>query len=70
MSEQPQSYKDGFSAGGAVYASDAAAELGGQQACEAAEIRTPRHEGLPAGVDAAQWLAGCIAAFNSAQGGD
>jgi hypothetical protein len=68
-SRQSQSYKDGYSVGGAVYAADGKAELGAQQACEATERRGPHHGGLPAGADAAQWVKGCVAAFALAQGG-
>jgi hypothetical protein len=70
MSRQTQSYKDGFSAGGAVYAADASAQLGAQQACKVTELRGPDHGGLPSGANAAQWIDGCVAAFNSAQGGN
>jgi hypothetical protein len=69
MSRESQSYKDGFSVGGAVYASDASAELVAQQACKATELRGPSHGGLPSGANATQWLKGCVDAFNSAQGG-
>jgi hypothetical protein len=70
MSRQPQSYKDGFSAGGGVYASDGTAQLGARQACKASELLGPNHGGLPSGANASQWLQGCIAAFNSAQNGN
>jgi hypothetical protein len=70
MSRQSQSYKDGFSVGGAVYASDSTAELGAQQACQVAELRGPKNGGLPRGANGAQWIAGCVAAFISAQGGN
>jgi threonine/homoserine/homoserine lactone efflux protein len=70
ISRQSQSYKDGFSVGGAVYAADAAAQLGAQQACKNTEVRGPHHGGLPSGDNAAQWQKGCVAAFASAQGGN
>jgi hypothetical protein len=70
MSRQPQSYKDGFSAGGAVYASDGSAEVGASQACKATEARGPDHGGLPSGANATEWLNGCVAAFVSAQSGN
>jgi hypothetical protein len=70
MSRESQSYKDGFSVGGAVYAADSAAQLDAQQACKNTEIRGPHHGGLPSGDDAAQWQKGCVAAFASAQGGN
>jgi threonine/homoserine/homoserine lactone efflux protein len=67
ISSESQSYKDGFSVGGAVYAADAAAQLDAQQACEATELRGPHHGGLPSGDNAEQWRQGCVAAFASAQ---
>ena len=70
MSRQSQSYKDGFSVGGAVYAADGAAQLGAKQACEKTELRGPHHGGLPSSDNAAQWRNGCVAAFASAQGGN
>jgi hypothetical protein len=69
MSRQSQSYKDGYSVGGAVYAADGMAELGAQQACKTTELRGPHHGGLPAGANATQWLKGCVASFALAQGG-
>jgi hypothetical protein len=69
MSRQSQSYKDGFSAGGPVYASDSTAQLGARQACKASEEISPQFGGLPAGANAAQWLKGCVSAFESAQDG-
>jgi hypothetical protein len=69
VSRQSQSYKDGYSVGGAVYAADGTAELGAQQACKETELRGPHHGGLPAGANATQWVKGCVAAFALAQGG-
>ena len=70
ISRQSQSYKDGYSVGGAVYAADSSAQLGARQACKKTELRGPHHGGLPSGVNATQWLQGCTAAFESAQGGN
>jgi hypothetical protein len=70
MSRQSQSYKDGFSVGGAVYAADATAQLDAQQACKKTELKGPHHGGLPAGDNAAQWQKGCVASFASAQSGN
>jgi hypothetical protein len=69
LSRQSQSYKDGYSVGGAVYAADAAAQLGARQACRATELRGPHHGGLPAQANATQWMKGCVAAFVLAQSG-
>lgn len=70
ISRQTQSYKDGYSVGGAVYAADSSAQLGARQACKKTELRGPHHGGLPAGGNATQWVKGCVAAFESAQGGN
>jgi hypothetical protein len=70
MSRQSQSYKDGYSVGGAVYAADSSAQLGARQACEKTERRGPHHGGLPVGASTTQWLHGCVEAFASAQGGN
>jgi hypothetical protein len=67
ISTQSQSYKDGYSVGGAVYAADAAAELDAQQACKGTELRGPHHGGLPSGDNAEQWQQGCVAGFGAAQ---
>ena len=67
MSSESQSYKDGYSVGGAVYAADAAAQLDAQQACKASELRGPHQGGLRSGDNAEQWQQGCVAAFVSAQ---
>jgi hypothetical protein len=69
VSRQSQSYKDGYSVGGAVYAADSSAQLGARQACKETELRGPHHGGLPSGANATQWIDGCVAAFALAQGG-
>ncbi len=70
ISRESQSYKDGFSVGGAVYAADSPAQLGAQQACTNTELRGPHHGGLPSGDNPVQWQKGCVAAFASAQSGN
>jgi hypothetical protein len=70
ISQESQSYRDGFSVGGAVYAADATAQLGAAQACEATEVRGAHRGGLPSGDNAEQWRQGCVAAFASAQSGN
>jgi hypothetical protein len=69
MSRETQAYKDGFSVGGNVYASDSSAQEGAQQACRSTELLSPSNGGRPAGDNASQWLKGCVEAFNTAQGG-
>jgi hypothetical protein len=69
MSRQSQSYKDGYSVGGAVYAADGTAEFSAQQACKETELRGPHHGGLPAGANATQWMKGCVSSFALAQSG-
>jgi hypothetical protein len=70
MSRDSQSYRDGFSIGGAVYSTDSASQEGASQACEKSEMRGPSRGGLPVGDNPTQWLKGCVAAFESAQGGN
>jgi hypothetical protein len=70
MSRESQSYRDGYSIGGAVYASDASAQADAQQACKKAVLEGPEQGGLPSGDDQTQWLKGCVAAFASAQSGN
>ncbi len=70
VSRQSQSYRDGYSVGGAAYAADAYAQRDAQQACQKTELSGPEHGGLPVGDDPAQWLKGCVAAFASAQSGN
>jgi hypothetical protein len=67
MSRESQSYRDGYSIGGAVYASDAYVQVDAQQACKKAELHGPEQGGLPSGDDQTQWLKGCVAAFATAQ---
>ncbi len=70
MSRQTQSYKDGYSVGGAIYAADSSAQLGARQACRKAALRGPHQGGLPSGANATQWINGCAEAFASAQSGN
>jgi hypothetical protein len=69
-SRESQSYRDGYSVGGAVYASDAYVQADAQQACKKTELRGPNHGGLPVGDDPTQWLKGCVGAFATAQAGN
>ncbi len=64
---QSQSYKDGYASGGTAYTADTAQE-GAQQACQAIQPRNAANGGMPRGDDGAQWMEGCISAFNNAQG--
>jgi hypothetical protein len=68
-SRESQSYRDGYSVGGAVYASDAYAQLGAQAACKKAELRGQGDGGLPQGDDPTQWVKGCVGSFATAQAG-
>ena len=68
-SHEPQSFRDGYSVGGAVYASDNA-EVAPKPACEETSHRGPTHGGPPAGDDVAEWVKGCVDGFNAAQGGN
>jgi hypothetical protein len=70
LSHESQSYKNGYTAGGSVYAADGSAELAPRTACAKAELRGPHHGGLPSGANATQWLKGCVDAFELAQSGN
>jgi hypothetical protein len=70
MSRESQSYRDGYSIGGAAYAADASSQADAQQACKEAELKGPEEGGLPSGDDQTRWLSGCVAAFASAQSGN
>jgi hypothetical protein len=69
-SRESQSYRDGYSVGGAVYAADAYTQSDAHQACKKTELRGPHHGGLPVGDDPAEWLKGCVGAFGTAQAGN
>jgi hypothetical protein len=69
-SRESQSYRDGYSVGGAAYASDAYVQADAQQACKKEELRGPEHGGIPTGDDPTQWLKGCVGAFATAQSGN
>jgi hypothetical protein len=69
MSRESQSYKDGFSVGGAAYSTVGSADETPQFACEQAETRRAGHDGRPSSDNATQWVKGCVDAFNTAQAG-
>ena len=66
LSGESQSYKDGFSSGGAVLAADGSG-ASPEQACQKAAARPPDEGGVPSGEVTAQWITGCVAAFEGAQ---
>jgi len=70
LTGESRSYRDGFSAGGDVYTSDSVLQADAQQACRTAERGGPGAGGPPSGDNSAQWLKGCIDAFNEAQSGN
>jgi hypothetical protein len=65
ISAEPQSYRDGYSAGGSAFGTYG--PEGAQEACKTMELRSSRLGGLPAHDNSAQWLKGCLAGFNSTQ---
>jgi len=69
LSGETASYRDGYTVGGSVYASDSA-EANGQAACTAAEHDPVDVDGMPKGDVASQWLKGCVAGFEAAQSGN
>lgn len=69
LSSETASYRNGYTVGGSVYASDAA-ESNAQTACTAAEHDPVGVDGMPKGNVASQWLKGCEAGFEAAQSGN
>lgn len=69
LSRESQSYKDGYSVGGAVYSKVGSADETAQYACDQAELRPASRGGRPSRDNAAQWIKGCADAFNTAQAG-
>lgn len=67
LSGESQSYKDGYSAGGNVYAADST-QTAPTDACQVAARRSPADGGPAVGDNVSQWVAGCVAAFNASQG--
>ena len=68
LSGETASYRNGYTVGGSVYASDSA-ESNAQTACTAAEHDPVGVDGMPKGNVASQWLKGCEAGFAAAQSG-
>ncbi len=67
LAGQSQSYRDGYSAGGSAYTSYAAyatTNITGEQACRDEEAEPGTR---PAHDNPAQWIQGCVDAFNQAQ---
>jgi hypothetical protein len=68
LSSETASYRNGYTVGGSVYASDSA-QSGARTACTAAQHDPVGVDGMPKGNVAAQWLEGCEAGFAAAQSG-
>jgi len=64
LAGENQSYKDGYSAGGAAFSAYGESNVPAQQACRDDEIGPG---GRPAHDNRAQWVQGCVAGFNLAQ---
>ncbi len=69
LSGESQSYKDGYSAGGSVFAADAS-QASPDQACRETALRGAHLGGTPAGDSSDKWIQGCVAGFESAQSGN
>jgi hypothetical protein len=67
LSGESQSYKDGYSAGGNVYAADSG-QTPPTDACQVAARRSPTDGGPAVGDNVSQWVQGCVAAFDASQG--
>jgi len=68
LSSETASYRNGYTVGGSVYASDSA-QSNAHTACTAAEHDPVGVDGMPKGNVASQWLKGCEAGFAAAQSG-
>jgi hypothetical protein len=64
LADESQSYKDGYSAGGAAYTAYGQSNFSSEQACRDEAIGL---DGRPAHDNLAQWVQGCVAGFNLAQ---
>jgi predicted cobalt transporter CbtA len=67
LAGESQSYRDGYSAGGpayTAYAASSGANITSEEACRAEETGPG---GRPAHDNSAQWIQGCVDAFNVAQ---
>jgi hypothetical protein len=64
LAGESQSYKDGYSAGGAAYSAYGASNITSEQACRDEEVGPG---GRPAHDNPGQWVQGCVAAFDLAQ---
>lgn len=69
LSRESASYRDGYTVGGSVYASDSA-ESNATTACTAAEHEPVAVDGMPKGNVPSQWVKGCVAGFEAAQSGN
>jgi hypothetical protein len=69
LGSETASYRNGYTVGGSVYASDSA-QSNAQTACTAAEDDPVGVDGMPKDNVASQWLKGCEAGFAAAQSGN
>ncbi|HEX4217624.1 MAG TPA: hypothetical protein VHZ02_04600 [Acidimicrobiales bacterium] len=67
LAGESQSYRDGYSAGGAAYTAYGASKITSEQACTDEEVG---RGGRPARDNAAQWVQGCADAFTAAASGN
>jgi hypothetical protein len=70
ISRESQSYKDGYSVGGAAYSTVGSADETAQYACKQEELRTTTQGGRPSRDNVTQWRKGCVNGFNTAQAGN
>jgi hypothetical protein len=64
LAGESQSYRDGYSAGGAAYTAYGDSRITSTQACKDEEVGPG---GRPSRDNPAQWVQGCADAFNLAQ---
>lgn len=64
LAGESQAYRDGYSAGGAAYTAYADSKVTAEQACRDEEVGPG---GRPAHDNPAQWVQGCVDAFDLAE---
>lgn len=70
LADESQSFRDGYSAGGSAYTSYAAYSSGNVTAEQACTDEESGPGGRPSRDNSAQWIQGCVDAFNLAESGN
>lgn len=70
LADESQSFRDGYSAGGSAYTSYAAYSSGNVTPDQACTEEESGPGGRPPHDNSAQWIQGCVAAFDLAESGN